>query len=298
MADVKTLVPVVRDLRERFRIGKVVLVCDRGMVSEADLEAIAEAGFEYIVGVMLRGWKEVRDEVLARAGRYQEVRENLRVKEVSVGDRRYVICFNPEEADKDRRDRVAILGKIRSKLAAGGVKRLISNRGYRRYLKVGRGAAEIDKRAVEKEARYDGKYVLRTTTSLPAGEVAEACKQLGWIERLWRELKDVIEVRPIYHDLKKDNVRGHIFGCFLAVYLAALLRKKLVAANLKLPWEELIRDLAALRAVEVELDGQHHVLRSPLKGHAGRVFAAVGGKVPPLAEPLEPAPPLILTAWW
>ncbi len=121
---------------------------------------------------------------------------------------------------------------------------------------------------------------------LPAGEVAEAYKQLTWIERLWRELKDAMEVRPIDHHLKKDTVRGHLFVCFLALYLAAVLRKKLAAADLELPWDELIRDLAALRAVEVELDGQRYVLRSPLQGHAGKVFAALGAKVPPLAEAL------------
>jgi transposase len=284
--DVKTLVPVIRGLQKRFQIRKVILVCDRGMVSESNLEAMTGAGYEYIVGVKLRGRKEVRDEVLSRAGRYQDVKDNLRVKEVWVDDRRYVICFNPEEAEKDRHDREAILEKIRSKLASGGVKRLINNRGYRRYLKIARAAVSIDDKVVEEEARYDGKYVLRTTTSLPADEVAEAYKQLTWIERLWRELKDVMEVRPVYHHLKKVNVQGHIFISFLALYLAALLRQKLAAAGQKLPWDEVVRDLSDLRAVEVELDGQRYLLRSPLKRHAGKVFAAVGAKVPPLAQAL------------
>jgi len=285
MADVKTLLPVVDGLRRRFKIRRVILVCDRGMVSAANLKALDEAKFPYIVGMKMRGLVEVRDEVLGRAGRYQEVNEKLQVKEVRVGRRRYVVCFNPAEARKDRNDREAILEKIRTKLAAGGVKALIANRGYRRYLKVKSGAARIDESRIRDEERYDGKYVLRTTAAeLSAAEVAEAYKQLCWIERLWRELKDVVEVRPVYHWIKKDNVRGHIFVCFLSLYLAALLRKKLAAAGLGLPWDEIIRDLCSVRAVTVELGGEHYLLRSPMNGFAGKIFAAVGVKPPPLAQ--------------
>jgi Transposase DDE domain len=285
-ADVTTLKPIIAALRERFTIGKVVVVCDRGMVSAANLEALEAAGYQYIVGMKMRNLGEVRDEVLGRAGRYHEVDEKLQVKEVHIDERRYVICYNPDEAHKDRHDREAIVAKLRDKLASGGVKRLINNRGYRRYLKLEGTRARVDEGALKSEARYDGKYVLRTTTELPAEEVARAYKDLTWIERLWRELKDVVELRPIFHWRKKQNVKGHIFSCFLALHVAAFLRHKLARANLKLPWDEVIRDLAQLRAVLVQLDGERYLMRSPLKGCAGQVFAALGVKVPPLAQPL------------
>lgn len=290
MADVKTLVPVINALKQRFRIRKVVVVCDRGMVSSANLEALERAGYEYIVGMKLRGLAEVRDEVLGRAGRYHEVTDNLQVKEVWVeGERRYIVCFNPDEAKKDRYDREATLEKIRTKLASGGVKGLIGNRGYKRYLKVTKGAAMVDAQRIKAEERYDGKYVLRTTTKLSAAECGEAYKELTWIERLWRELKDVVELRPVYHWRVKDNVRGHIFVCFLALYLAALLRQKLATAQLELPWDEVIRDLSTVRAVTVNLAGEHYLMRTPLGGRAGKIFGAVGIKAPPLAQPVSAA---------
>lgn len=96
-ADVTRLTVITKVLQERFNVGKVVVVCDRGMVSKKNLQAMTAAGFEYIVGVKMRGIIEVRDEVLGRAGRYRVVRENLQVKEISVKNRRYVLCFNPEE---------------------------------------------------------------------------------------------------------------------------------------------------------------------------------------------------------
>lgn len=288
-ADVTTIKPVVASLRERFHVGRVVLVCDRGMVSAANLAAIEQAGYQYIVGMKMRRAVEVRDKVLGRAGRYREVSDNLRVKEVMVDKRRYVVCFNPDEARKDREDREATLEKLRTKLAAGGLKGLLNNRGYKRYLKVERGSASLDAKRIREEERYDGKYVLRTTTTLPTAEVAQAYKELTWIERLWRELKDVVEVRPNYHWRKRDNVKGHIFVCFLALYVAALLRQKLAANQLDVQWDEVIRDLGSVRAVTVELGGATYRLRSPLCGAAGRIFAAVGLKPPPLAEQLSPS---------
>ena len=139
----------------------------------------------------------------------------------------YIVCFNPERADKDRKDREAILEKLGKKLGRGSVKGLIGNVGYRRFLKAAKGSVEIDPKRVEDDERYDGKYVLRTSTELPAAELAEAYRQLTWIERLWRELKDVVQLRPIYHQHKKDNVKGHIFAAFLALYLSAMLRRRL-----------------------------------------------------------------------
>lgn len=285
-SDMKTLQPVISRLRERFRLRRIIFVCDRGMVSRKNLNAIRDAGYEYIVGMKMRRLLEVRDTVLRRAGRYQQVADNLEVKEVLVGKRRYVICLNPEEAKKDQQDREAILEKLRKRLTTGNIKRLVGNRGYRRFLKIGKSTIEIDLDRVKADELYDGKYVLRTTTSLPADEVAQAYKNLTLIERLWRELKSTVEVRPIYHHQKKDNVKGHIFSCFLALYLATYLKQKLATANLKLPWDDIIRDISSIRAVVVRLNGQRYLMRTPLKGYAGTLLGTVGVKTPPLAEQL------------
>lgn len=287
MADVKTIVPIVKRLRKRFQLKKVILVCDRGMVSKANLKEIRRAGYDYIVGMKMRRLLEVRDNVLKRAGRYQEVADNLSVKEVWIQKRRYIICLNPKEAKKDKSDREKIVEKLRTKIASGNVKKLISNRGYRRFLKTQKAVVMIDPERVKADERYDGKYVLKTTTHLPAADVAHAYKELSGIERLWRELKDVVEVRPIYHHLIKNNVKGHIFSCFLAVYIASCLKKKLKQENLQLPWDEIIRDLSAVRAVTVRIKEDQYLMRTPLKGHAGKLFQIVGAKVPPLAQPLS-----------
>jgi hypothetical protein len=286
-ADVTRLGIIADVLRERFAIQRVVVVCDRGMVAKKTLAELEAAGFDYIVGMKMRGFLEVRAEVLRRAGRYHVVRDNLHVKEVRVDDRRYVVCFNPDEAAKDRQDRDALIAAIEKKLARGGIKQLIPNRGYRRYLRVREGRFEVDAQRVREEARYDGKYVLRTTTTLPADEVALAYKNLLWIERLFRELKSLLETRPIYHHWVKDNVKGHIFGCFLALYLVVVLRKKIEQLGQRVEWEALIRDLSQLRAIALRLDNQRYLLRTDLTGVAHVAFKAVGLRPPPLAQRLD-----------
>lgn len=286
-ADVTRLTVIAKILKERFNVGKVVVVCDRGMVSKKNLAAMTEAKFEYIVGAKMRGFLEVRDNVLGRAGRYKDVTDNLQVKEVWVEDRRYVLCFNPDEADKDRKDREKILAKLEEKLAKGGIKKLIPNRGYRRYLKVSEGKFEINRSKIQEEERFDGKYVLRTTTDLRADEVAVAYKNLLWIERLFRDLKSLLDTRPIFHHIVAGNVKGHVFACFLALYMVVVLRKKIEALGKKVEWEDLIRDLSQIRAIGLRLDDHRYLLRTDLTGVAHLAFKAMGLRPPPLAQPLD-----------
>ena len=142
--DVTTLIPVVDRLRSRFGVRRVCIVADRGMISKETLAALEqpERGWQYILGARMRSQNEVKDEVLSRAGRYRVVHpprvesddpSPLKVKEVWVDDRRYIVCLNDDEARKDAADREAIVAALREQLRNGD-KSLVGNKGYRRYL--------------------------------------------------------------------------------------------------------------------------------------------------------------------
>ncbi len=283
-ADVRALLPVVDRARERFGLREVCFVADRGMVSDAVIRGLEERGLGYILGMRLRGAKEVRDVVLSDPRPFQEVEENLRVKEVRVEDRRYIVCRNPDEAAKDRRDRELIVETLQEKLAHGA-KALVGNRGFRRYLRVEKGAVRIDPRKVEAEARYDGTWVLRTNTDLSAGEVALQYKRLLLVERFFREAKDLLETRPIFHKYAA-TITGHIFVSFLALLVLHELEGKLARKGLKPERADVLRDLAQVREVEVRHRGRRYALRPPLQGVAGKVFQAVGVAIPPPAREL------------
>jgi hypothetical protein len=278
--------------RERFRIRRAVVVADRGMLGKATLAELRDhpsAPFDSILGCPLRRERAVAEDVLARPGRYQQVADNLEVKEVWVGDRRFIVCRNPIEARRDATDREALLAKLRQTLAHDGPKAVVGNRGYARYLKIAKGSVSLDEAAIAREARLDGKFVLTTSTALPAAEVALAYKSLWRVERAFRTLKSTLDVRPIFHP-RDDSVLGHITGCFLALRLEVDLQRRLDAKGLAAPWPDLLRDLARLQAVIVDLDGTRYRLRTDCQGHAAKAFQAAGVAIPTAVTALGPIP--------
>ncbi len=276
-ADIETFRRVLEEVTNRFRLGRVILVADRGMVSQKLLLAIEAAGLEYIVGVRMRRLKQA-EAVLSRAGRYHEVAPNLRVKEVLLDGVRYIVCHNPEQAEHDRLAREAMVRELEDKLKEG-LKSLIGNRGYRRYVKLEGTRAAIDREALEAEARYDGKYVLRTNTDLSPAEAAQAYKGLWQVERAFRDLKSGLDLRPVYH-WTEQRVRGHVLVCFLALVLEVVLRKKLAAIQSKARYVDLLRDLRRLHAVRIEVDGGAYIARTELVGAAYDAFKALGVRPP------------------
>jgi hypothetical protein len=271
----------------------VIVVADRGMMAQASIQLLTEdrdAPFDYILGCKLRRDAEVQTEVLARPGRYHPVAPNLEVKDVTVGDRRYVVCRNPEEATRDAAARTALVGHLETTLARQGPKAPLKNKGFARFLTIRKGSVSLNQAAIDADARLDGKFVLRTNTAWPTTEVAQAYKSLWRVERTFREEKSTLEVRPVYHH-RDDTTVGHIVACFLALRLEVDLQRRLDERQVDVPWPDLMRDLVQVQAVEVTCDGQRYRLRTDLQGHAAAAFAAAGVRPPALLTPLGPAPP-------
>jgi transposase len=289
--DVTTLRPLVNDLRRRFSIDDFVIVADRGMIGNATVAAFEKRrpAQKYILGARMRKYKEVREKVLARAGRYHEVSGNLEVKEVAIEGRRYIVCLNPEEATRDAETRNAILEALREKLESN-VKALVGNRGYRRYLRVQKGSVTLDEDRIEADARYDGKYVLRTNTDLPAAEVAQRYKELWRVERIFRDTKSLLDTRPIYHHFDA-TILGHVFVSFLALLVRHELDRALAARKSTAEWFDIRRDLEAIQEIEVHDADQRYWLRTPLRGAATEAFRALRMAVPPaFRQHAKPAP--------
>jgi hypothetical protein len=292
-ADKTAFRALIARLRTRFRIGRVLVVADRGMIAAGTIALLTEhrtAPFDFILGCKLRRDKEVATEVLGRPGRFQPVAPNLEVKEVWVGDHRYVVCRNPEEALRDAATRAAILAHLETTLRTQGPKAVIGNKGFARFLTIQKKSVAINPAAIEADARLDGKFVLRTNTDLPAAEVATAYKSLWRVERTFREEKSTLEVRPVYHH-RDDTTIGHIVACFLALRLEVDLQRRLDARGVNVPWPDLMRDLAQVQAVDVTCDGQRYRLRTDLVGDAAAAFAAAGVRPPAIVTSLGPVGP-------
>ncbi len=287
-SDVKTLLPITDRIKSRFGVNRFCVVADRGMISADTLKGLEERKISYILGVRMRNVKLIKEEVISRAGRFEEVREEgesvhdphpLKVKEVIAEGNRYIVCFNERQASKDEMDRQAIIESLEEKIASSP-KSLIGNKGYSKYLKITRGTFKIDKKKIEQDRRFDGKWVLQTNNPLPSSEIALKYKELWQVEYAFRDVKTVLETRPIFHKMD-ETIRGHVFCSFLALVLKKELDKRLERQKMDYEWKDVKRDLTALQEVTLEEEQNKLVIRTSCRGTCSDIFKAVGVAIPP-----------------
>jgi Transposase DDE domain len=229
------LIRQVKDDPRDWTLARVVWVADRGFASAANRRYLQRAGGHYILGERLRSGSAEAAAALARPGRYRQVADNLQVKEVRLPDDvgsgdRFVVCFNPEAADRDRQVREQLLAQLGELIAdtdrLSATKRAelrgqISTRpGLHRFLRTTPGGLlRIDSQAIAAETKLDGKFLLRSSDPhLSAEDIALGYKQLLQVERGWRDMKQIIDLRPIYHR-REDRIRAHVLLCWLALLL-------------------------------------------------------------------------------
>jgi transposase len=288
IADVKSLIPLIERTRMRFRIKRFCIVADRGMISEETLTYLEQEKIPYILGARLRRVKEIREQVLSRPGAYREVYPEsrfskdpspLKVKEVKVDDRRYIVCLNERQARKDAADRQAIVDALQEKLK-NNPKSLVGNKGFRKYLCMDRDTVFINRQKIQEEERFDGKWVLRTNTRLKSEQVALKYKELWQVEHVFRDMKSILDTRPVFHK-RDETIRGHVFCSFLALVLRKELDRRLEKAGHCFEWADVKQDLKSLQEIIIEENGKALSVRSECLGVCGKVFQAVGVAIPP-----------------
>lgn len=290
-SDVKTLLPIVQDMKSRFRVQRVCIVADRGMISKKVVAALQaqELPCLYILGVRMRRVKDIAQHVLKSRKPFMEVQPErasskdpspLKVKEVRHGGQRYIVCLNQEQKRKDQTDRELILESLDRQLKQGDTS-LVGNKGYRKFLRTtGNDHFVVDKQKVKDDARFDGMWVLQTNTDLETDVVAHAYKQLWMVEDLFRTMKSVLQTRPIYHKCD-DTIRGHVFCSFLALALRRELESRLQEKGLDYEWKEILRGLDNLHEVEASFQGKRFFMRSRLIAQAHQAISAARVAIPP-----------------
>jgi hypothetical protein len=226
------LIRQVKDDMRDWCLSRVVWVADRGFTSAENRRYLRKAGGHYIIGEKLRSGSAEADAALSRQGRYKDVAGNLKVKEVRIAeDERFVICFNPEGAERDAAVRARMIAQLEeaikdsdqlSKDKRAELRGVISTRpALNRYLRVTPGGLlRTDAAKAKAEENLDGKYLLRTSDpKMTAEDIALGYKQLLQVERGWRDMKQVIDLRPVYHR-KEERIRAHVALCWLALLLA------------------------------------------------------------------------------
>lgn len=263
--DSQSVALVQQDLNN-WKLGRVVWVMDRGMTSDENRRILQKAGGQYILGEKLRG-NHMSEMALRQPGRFKVIADNLHVKQVYVGEgtgrRRYVIAYNPQQAEADRITREQNLDRVRCELEVINSKkrkkpqcRLLLHPSMGRYVKeLKSGKLKIDIAKVKQEETLDGKYLLSTSDeSLSVEDIARGYKQLLEVERAFRTLKSSLSLRPIYHS-KDDRIRSHVLICWLALLLV-----RLAEVETDMSWAVIRRIMQRLHLGEF-LNEKNRVLR-------------------------------------
>jgi Transposase DDE domain len=295
----QVIIRKVKDDLRGWNLSRVIWVLDRGFTSERNRRYLQRAGGHYIVGEKLRGDSKEAQAALARQGRYQTVAGNLRVKQVRIDDGtnrdRFVICHNPERAERDGTVREQIIERLRHEIHhADGLapsKRaelygaLSTKPAYKRLLrKTPTGKLRIDRAAVAREAKLDGKFLLRTSDeSLTPADLAQGYKALYEVERGWRDVKHTIDMRPAYHR-REDRIEAHVQLCWLALLLL-----RTAETETGETWRNLRNQLDRMHLVTLATSEGTVAQRTELTPGQRRILAALSLSEPPRFYDFTPA---------
>lgn len=257
--DRDTLKEAVKYLKQTFKINKTIFVADRGLIIEANLEDLEGSEYDYILATKRRRDNFVKELII------QDIQEKAKiVKKVKVKDktRRYILCFNKETQESEKRRLKKIREESTKKLEE--IKRIVNGKKrksidnivkkelkskskfFRWSFKNKVFAYSLNKDAWDYENAIAGKFLLVTTSDLKPEDVMKSYKDLKYIEQTFRELKDIIEIRPVYHQ-KNARVEGHVFICVLSLLTRRLMSKNLAETN------EIIKELSEIKAIETTI---------------------------------------------
>lgn len=291
-ADINTVIEAMQELKERYSIGKCIFVGDRGMVSREKLNKLEDMQFDFIVGVKSNQWKEVKEEVLSTRGRYTEVADNLKVKETEVNGYRYIICYNPLQAKRDKQTRESVIKHLKeeidgldpdSKKAAN----LYGDKFKGRYLRrLKDGTLKINKMQIREDEKLDGKYILYTSTDLDREEIAATYKRLNNIERSFRSLKSLHNMEPVFHYANR-RIKAHVFVCILAHMLERLMEKKFAREDFEMTADRALEHLSRMKLTRTELNDKKFLIRTETQEEMNNIFQALHYQPPSRVEHLE-----------
>jgi hypothetical protein len=293
------IIRTVKDDLSGWNLHRLVWVADRGFASTTNRAYLTKGGGHYIHAEKLRRTNTEAAAALARAGRYRTVAGNLRVKEVAVapggdggGDggmraARFVICHNPEQADRDAQVRTNLIGHL-AELIDGSdawtaakrsefVGSLKTKPGLRRYLRRTKsGLLRIADAAATRESHLDGKWLLRTSdVTLTPEDLAAAYKQLLAVERGWRDMKGALGLRPVFHH-REDRIRAHVQLCWLALLLIRVVENTTAET-----WRNIRHQLDRIHLVTLATSDGHVAQRSVLTAAQKQILDTLDVPEPP-----------------
>jgi transposase len=298
-SDVDTVKRVREDLRG-WKLGRALFVADSGINSGTNRDELARACGKYLLATRMGSVSEIKEDVLTRPGRFRTVAENLQAKEVIVGDgvfrRRYILCYNPREAQRERKHREQVVKELEEELQTHSDRQatarwaidLLASGRYKRYLTIDKqDRIRLDREAIQLASKYDGKWVLQTNDdTITVEDAAAGYKGLLVIERAFRTLKNTrIRMEPMFHWLPK-RIEAHVKLCVFS-----LLIERVVELECKQPWSQIQRTLSTLQATEFQTQKNQFFQRNEPTSELVTILKYLKIPMPKTILDVKPAPP-------
>lgn len=285
--DGKTLISALNDLKKTFEVNKLIIVGDRGICSQANIDAIKDSGYEYIVATSLRKQERKLQEEILDGNGYRSITkgdsEEFKFKEIQSKDGRLIISWSSSRARKDFYDRERLIEKA-NEILEGKVK--LRKPGKAKYLKVNEEVEYLDEAKIMSDAKWDGYYGIRTNVSKEIktdAEIYDAYKQLWKIEDCFRVLKSHLKLRPVFL-WNPERIQGHLVLCFLTFvferHMEIELRKKSIEAS---P-QKIRKALEEMQASVVQIEQKKLLVTSKIGDLSKKIFGVLGAKIPSKKE--------------
>jgi transposase len=307
---------IIEKVKTRYSINKVILVADRGMISEDNIAFLEENKYEYVLGVKMRQLPKTRQHILLENSKefkhikvsedsknsglmYKEMLESTLwemeqtkirpdtdfselAKEYSKtdkGKRRWIVCLNPQIEAIDSKKREYFRQILENKIEFSAAKDWIINNGYKKYINIKDMTIELNEERLREDELYDGKWIMISNSSLDVSELITTYKNLNAIERHFRDLKSELEVGPVYHH-KERRIRAHIFLSFIALQIKTGITRMLKSEIRDVSYSEAMNDVSKIKAVTFNVGNRTIVMRTKFEGLANFVYSATGTKIP------------------
>jgi len=273
-----TMKDAIEEMKSKYNLSKVIVVADRGMLSEENIEAIEESGYDYIVG---RSIKKLSENVDIFKLEYKEIATGIEVAETEYKGKRLIVVRSDERASKDFEERQRQIEKAK-KMIKNHTVDATTKRGAMKYVKeehAEKSTYELNIEKIEEDARYDGYYGIITNTQEQARAIIEEYHSLWEVEESFRTLKGFLKARPIYHWTVR-RITGHMVMVFISYVLLKTMEKKLKRSGIEYTHEKIRENLRKMEYAEMKIEGKRLEIRTNLNEYQRKMLKALGIEEP------------------
>jgi len=277
-----TFKDTIEAMKKRYQLGKVIVVCDRGMMSRTNMEIVENSDYEFIVGKSIKQLKKVD----IFDGEFTEISKGIEYREIEYEGKRLLIIHSKERAEKDRKDRARLIEKAKKMLKDGNIESK-SKRGAKKYLKTKNEVDyTLDIEKIEKDEKYDGYYGIITNTQLNPKQILEQYHTLWKVEESFRTLKNYLETRPIFHWTQK-RIKGHIVMSFVSYIMQRTLELELERNNIEYSHEKIREAIKNMEYIDIKPNEQHFAIRTNMNLLAQKILKILNIPIPKVVTPYE-----------